>query len=213
MERRIGIGGVAATVGVDPADAVAVHLAEQRHAPGRVQDLESVVGDQHPRRHALGQAVDEEPARVPRLLLGLHGRDLLGHLGSPRRRIGLDAPVLVADKRCPHAAPVRQSRNRGPVLCGRRRIGVRLAGRSARRDRERDEQQAEAQSVHARDVLRRARRFRRGQYPASIVKPTQRPQATTPVQNTSDNPAARRAARGVAPPASHAGRSRLTTNW
>jgi len=126
VKSGIRVIGVRAPIGIDAAQAVAVGLAEQCDAARREKNFHRIVGDQHPRRHRFGQAVHEQRRRAARLLFGELVRDQRRGLRVPRRHVGPGLRILIGDFRIPHAAPVGQLRQIGPVSRGRRRVDDRL---------------------------------------------------------------------------------------
>src|SRR5258708_4666167 len=109
-------------IGVDTTYPVAIRLAEHCHAARREQDFHRVMSYQHPRRVRLRQAVGEDEAGSPSLLLGEHVLDLLCGYVIPGWRISFDLGILVADFRVPHTAPIGKLAEVCPILSGRRRI-------------------------------------------------------------------------------------------
>ena len=122
VEGGVGNCRMAAAIGIDAADAVAVGFAKHGHASRREQDLHGVVGDQHPGRVRFGKAIGKDQRRTAGFFLGEHVFDLLGGNLVPWRRVGFDLLVLIRDLGIPDAAPVRQFADIGPVLGRRRRV-------------------------------------------------------------------------------------------
>ncbi len=142
VEGQVGIVRMAAAVGVDAAQAIAVHLAQQGDAAGGVQHLKGVAGDQHQAGHALRQAVQIEVVRVARLVVGVHpGGDARGVRRPRRRRLG-ELRHLVGQVGGPDAAPVRQL-GQGRPGGGGRRPRRRAGGQGRARERRGEDQGGE----------------------------------------------------------------------
>ena len=119
VECRVRNVRMSASVSVDTTYPVAIQLPEHSHAARREQDFHRVMCNQHPRRVRLGQAVGEDQAGSPSLLLGEHVLDLLCGNFIPGRRVGFDLRILVADFRVPHTTPIGKLAEVCPILGGR----------------------------------------------------------------------------------------------